>query len=233
MELFVTKVFDSLNQKRFTALLHALDQEKQSTIRSITNPHVARIYLTSALLARFIIRRMTGLRNDEIIFEKNAYDKPILKGYADVHFNMSHSGDWIVGAIDSTAIGIDIEKRDTIHSHKFPLDMLSHQEKLHYDTLTADEKICYFYTVWTAKESYLKASGVGMNAELKNFSMTPESDPSYFIITNTDAPEEMANYHIKVYQELKSYALAVCAQGKNFPHRINRVDEGDIICPIS
>ena len=35
--------------------------------------------------------------------------KPLLNLFTDFHFNISHSKDWIVWAVDNIPIGVDIE----------------------------------------------------------------------------------------------------------------------------
>ena len=43
-------------------------------------------------------------------FEKNQYGKPYLSEHPDFYFNISHSGEYVLCAIDNNPIGVDIEE---------------------------------------------------------------------------------------------------------------------------
>lgn len=48
----------------------------------------------------------------DIRFSTQEYGKPCIPDLPDAHFNISHSGRWVICAFDSQPIGIDIEKRN-------------------------------------------------------------------------------------------------------------------------
>jgi 4'-phosphopantetheinyl transferase len=87
----------------------------------------------------------------------------------DIHFNLSHSGDWALLAVaKAELIGVDVEAvstaRDLIgiaenyyHPHEFAqLQMLAG---------AAQNDL--FYRLWTLKEAFLKATGTGISAGLE------------------------------------------------------------------
>jgi 4'-phosphopantetheinyl transferase len=53
----------------------------------------------------------------QIIFVSNEYGKPMLQHDIIVHFNVSHSGDRCVCAIDKEPVGIDVEAVQSIDPH--------------------------------------------------------------------------------------------------------------------
>ena len=44
--------------------------------------------------------------------EKNRYGKPFLKEYPRLHFNGSHSGDYLVCAMSQNPVGVDVQRID-------------------------------------------------------------------------------------------------------------------------
>lgn len=57
--------------------------------------------LFANILERYMIFKNIKKEFAEIIFDYNKYGKPFLIGEPNVHFNISHSGDWVVAAIHS------------------------------------------------------------------------------------------------------------------------------------
>lgn len=96
----------------------------------------------------------------EITYENNG--KPCIDG---LHFNISHSFDFVVCAFADDAVGVDIEKiRD------YPARVV---KRLHPEEISrfeaAIDKNTEFFKIWTRKEAYLKCLGVGISGGLETF----------------------------------------------------------------
>ncbi|MCY7421227.1 MAG: 4'-phosphopantetheinyl transferase superfamily protein [Chitinophagaceae bacterium] len=80
-----------------------------------------------------------------------------------IHFNISHSGNCIVCAIGTTEVGVDVEEIKEIPLSDFK-ELFSPEEL----KLIFEDPYDYapFYTLWTQKEAFLKAVGVGLNMPL-------------------------------------------------------------------
>jgi 4'-phosphopantetheinyl transferase len=90
------------------------------------------------------------------------HDRPFFDNVID--FNISHSGDYIICAINQHGkIGIDIEEIKDILVEEFK-DNFSTKEWV--DIITSKNKLFTFYSYWTKKEAFLKAIGVGLNIPL-------------------------------------------------------------------
>ncbi|MDP4147133.1 MAG: hypothetical protein Q8936_22100 [Bacillota bacterium] len=61
------------------------------------------------VLVRAIICSQLKIDNKLIEFTTNEYGKPLLKGNKNVHFNLSHSGQWVLCAIDNRSVGVHVE----------------------------------------------------------------------------------------------------------------------------
>ncbi len=123
------------------------------------------------MLARKAIAEWCGVTPESIAFGKKEHGKPYAKDLA-VEFNISHSGDMVVCAVDDKPVGIDIEQIR-------PIDLtvakrICTDEELLYlfgyaptdqdFTYTTDTKILTrFFELWTAREAYGKCIGEGIS----------------------------------------------------------------------
>lgn len=108
-------------------------------------------------------------RDSQISF--NRYGKPFLPEPA-LHFNLSHSGDYVVLAVDENEVGVDIEKIAP-YSDEIARKCFSAEE---YRWLQGRAEDRAFYALWTAKESVMKACGKGLEMAPESFSVFPVSD---------------------------------------------------------
>ena len=126
--------------------------------------------LVSALLLRLFVKNFLNL--SEYSVSKNKYGKPYLNDYPNFHFNLSHSGNWVVGAVSDKPLGIDIEQ---IHQINDFMDIAKRffSEKEYTFLVECEEKskIALFYDIWTKKESLIKAVGKGLSIPLRSFTV--------------------------------------------------------------
>lgn len=122
------------------------------------------------MLARKAMAEWCGVTHESITFGIKEHGKPYAKDLA-VEFNISHSGDMVVCAVDDKPIGIDIEQ---IH----PIDLtvakrICTEEELLYlfghtpveqdfSYTTNTEILTRFFEIWTKKEAYGKCIGNGI-----------------------------------------------------------------------
>ena len=149
----------------FKKSLSDIELEKASKFRFLEDQH--RYIVTHATL-RTILGRYLKSEPVEIEFVSNDYGKPSLsEKHEKIHFNLSHSKGLSALTFSSKSeIGIDIERIDP----KFNFEMIAnaHFSKaenrfLHAEIMESREK---FYTLWTRKEAFLKAVGIGIGENL-------------------------------------------------------------------
>jgi 4'-phosphopantetheinyl transferase len=81
-----------------------------------------------------------------------------------LHYNLSHSGDWIVLAIATSQVGTDVEFIDEAFKFQETLqDNFSKDEAAYINQENSTER---FFTLWTRKEAILKATGQGLGDHL-------------------------------------------------------------------
>ena len=104
IEIYAIKEIQKIETMKFEKLL--LNKERSNRI---IKWEIARRSLIADILIRTIICKKLKIEAKLISISRNKYGKPYLCNNKAFHFNISHSGDWIVCTIDESTIGIDIE----------------------------------------------------------------------------------------------------------------------------
>ncbi len=97
--------------------------------------------------------------------EKGPYGKPYLAEYPEIHFNISHSGEWAVCALASMPCGVDIQERRSIRSRRMVERTMNAREQRQIQE--AEDGTGEFIKLWTYKESCIKLSGEGFHQDMK------------------------------------------------------------------
>lgn len=149
------------------------DADRRERIRSLRREEAQRQCLCAEGFLRELLSQVTQLAPSELRFATDAHGKPILTN-APVHFNLSHSGDFVLCAVDDQPVGVDIEAIRPI------------SPKL-IDRVCSDEERAFvrgdsgrFLRLWTAKEAIVKHSGVGLHGDLRKISVQLPPELSLF-----------------------------------------------------
>ena len=110
-----------------------------------------------------------------------------------IHFNISHSGDYVICAVSESEIGIDIEKIKEVKDGL--TEYICTEEEKNYIASCKDKekKQRRFFEIWTAKEAYFKFLGTGLG-DLKSINSL---DEEFKIHLKTFSHE---NYIISIYK---------------------------------
>jgi len=214
MEIFAVKLNELLDKHSYLQLLSVLPNEKQNKIKKFVRFEDAQRSLIGEVLIRYIVNNKLGINNNDIVITKGQYGKPYLKEINGFHFNISHSGCWVLCAIDNYPIGIDIENIQSIDLN------LAEQffAKEEYNDLLekpASQRISYFYELWTLKESYIKANGKGLYLDLNSFSFKIHNNTIYF-----KNKSEKENFYFFQYNIDTDYKMAICAKQDSFTNQV-------------
>lgn len=116
---------------------------------------------------------------DQPVIVKGEHGKPYLKDFPHINYNISHTDGLVACGIGDRQLGIDVERirpfRNTILRKVF-----SDAEKRHMDEIPESERSQYFFRIWTLKESYLKASGLGITVPLTTISFEWKKEASFY-----------------------------------------------------
>lgn len=131
--------------------------------------------------------RSLGIRECDMVYGSMENGKPFFKNLTDIHFNISHSCSKVAVAFSDGDIGCDIE-----HIADIEMDVAeSFFSKSEYQSIISrnghDERIKSFFRYWTLKESYMKATGMGMFLKSDSFTISSGSDGSFSVSGGPDS----------------------------------------------
>ena len=169
------KIDKDIEKDFFNKLLSYVSVEKKERITRFYNYKDAQRTLLGDILARYSICKRSGLKINDLHFGANEYGKPTLSTSTNIHFNISHSGNWVICAIDDNPVGVDVEVIKPIDlsiSERF----FTTDENCSLFNQPVNTRLEYFYKIWTLKESYIKAEGKGLSIPLNNFNIRIDNE---------------------------------------------------------
>ena len=127
----------------------------------------------SALLARSAVETW-GLHKLPAVV-KLAAGKPVFRGEPELHFNLSHSGNFALCALSDRPVGVDIEalrpRRDGLAEYILSPTEL---EWYHAQGSTTEALL----TLWTRKEALCKYRGTGLTFPVRDITPPLPGDPA-------------------------------------------------------
>ena len=131
------------------------------------------------------------LKIHQFALAKTKQGKPYFAEQPDIHFNLSHSGDYVACAMADREIGVDIQK------WKEPV-----KESLVKRVLQETEE-GFFFDIWAAKEAYCKCIGKGLAKDMRELTCDIVNKKVEDTLTGTQKP-------LYLPKVLEGYSVAVC-----------------------
>lgn len=223
IEIYAISINENYPKNEFETIIKFLCKEKQEKLKRLKFFEDALRTLAGEIIIRNIVKRKYKINFEDIIFKKNINGKPYIDNIKGFHFNISHSGKWVVCAISDALIGIDIEKiKET--NFKVAKRFFSEEEYIDLSNKESVSKTEYFYDIWTLKEAYLKAIGTGLTVPLRSFTLKKENKDICIKTKDKDY-----NWNFNQYEIDKDYKLSLCAENEGFPCEIKKLTLDEII----
>jgi len=185
--------------------------------------------------ARGVLRTLLGkhLRQAPagLEFSYGPYGKPSLAGAnaaSGLSFNLAHSAELAVYAISRQRnLGIDVERiKPESAGEDIARRFFSAREVSDLQTLPPEARIEAFFSCWTRKEAYLKATGMGLQTPLDSFSVSLLPGESAQFLAGVDE-----RWHVATFDPPAGYAAAVVYDGAASPVKLLSVPLARRIVP--
>lgn len=170
LDIYIIKIEKDLTISDFGRLLNFETKERKERIVQFHRFEDSQRSLIGNIVVRYAISNRLGICMKDLVFGVGEYGKPFLIPFTGIHFSVSHSGNWVVCAVGENPVGIDVEKIKPIDL-KIARRFFSREEYFELMKLPRERRVEFFYTIWTLKESYIKAEGKGLSIPLNSFSM--------------------------------------------------------------
>ncbi|MBR3971324.1 MAG: 4'-phosphopantetheinyl transferase superfamily protein [Ruminococcus sp.] len=194
---------ENISNNNFTSLLYTeayecMSKDRRKKADRLLNEEDKRLCVFSDWLLREMLTA-EGISNPELYTDEKG--KPFIKGNP-LYFNISHSGTFIACAIDTKPLGIDIEVYREISAALTKHICTDDETKFIFktsDNINDTDTLKRFFSVWTAKEAYLKCTGEGLSGGLKNISVAAKDG----------IKERLSPNHKLLHTATDDYALSI------------------------
>jgi 4'-phosphopantetheinyl transferase len=160
-----TECFSKEDIAGFGSLLSENETAKSLRFK-FTNDSISYILVHGYL--RWMLGRHFNIDPKSVVIDYNSYGRPFVSGCSgQVYFNLSHSKGLSVLAFDpDNEIGVDVEKMDMEFEYQPIVQHFFTKNEERYIENSNGKSRQHFYELWTRKEAFLKALGIGITENL-------------------------------------------------------------------
>ena len=202
--------------ERAEKLIEILSEDEQFRAQQLKFQELRERFIVGRGCLRQILGRYLHRQPQDIKFSYGAYGKPLVEG---ISFNFSHTKKYALCGITrdgAIALGVDIETKDRSTNVLGLAQRFFHGAEYNYlEQAPKAKRQDIFIKLWTAKEAFLKAQGVGLQGGLDQFQVTLEPHPQILCPNQED-------WSLTIFSLDKNHCGAIAV---NDPHCVY-VDRG-------
>lgn len=215
IRIYYKKLSGDCSEEQSLAMYRCLPAGRREKIDKLKKKDLAVKHIQIGYFLQEVLSEELGIPMEALCYTYGKYGKPELdytcmakngkfpiniEETPQIHFNMSHSGDYVVIGVSDENIGIDIEykSRNYLSVAKRCFHRQEYEEIIGLDTEEEQKK--RFLEIWTMKEAYIKWEGKGMSIPLNSFSVIDEALGCRVVDMSSGIEEP--------------YVVSVCGKGK-------------------
>jgi 4'-phosphopantetheinyl transferase len=220
---YISDIGDAGLWPRYDALLSPEERARQARFRFARDQ---RRFLVTRALVRTVLSRYRAVRPEDWAFSAGPRGRPqILAPRLErpLEFNIAHSADLVMlGVTAGRTLGVDAEsiaerEADIEGLHRY----FSPEESAALLSLPAAERRRRFFELWTLKESYIKARGLGLAIPLDAFRFELRGERGLALHMRPGLGDSPRNWRLWQLAPRPQYLAAVCAaRGERAPPRL-------------
>lgn len=209
---------DDLLDKALAELcLSLLSRAEVERLQSLRFDKDRREFLASRVNLRCALSQCGAAAPGDWKFRLNDYGKPEVDPDCGLRFNVSHSSQLAVCVVTrGTPVGVDVEsveRADEIAS--IAPEVFSAEELAQFEALSGAARGERALSLWTLKEAYVKARGMGFSLPLKAFSFLFDED-EIRLVPDSSLDEEARHFRFCLFDHA-GHRVAVVAEGPTQP----------------
>lgn len=210
---YISGIRDASLWPRYDALLSGEERARQARFRFAKDQ---RRFLVTRALVRTVLSRYAAVRPEDWAFSAGARGRPAISAptpAAALQFNISHSSDLVMlGVTSDGALGVDAE---SIVAREADIQGLGRyfapQESAALLALPAAARRRRFFELWTLKESYIKARGLGLAIALDTFRFELTGERGLTLHMRPELADSPRRWRLWQLDLRCGYVAAVCA----------------------
>src|SRR6185312_2965413 len=206
---------DLLDSRAAEACAELLSEEERARWQRCRPERSRREYLATHALARTALSYYRPVAPRDWRFVTNAYGKPAPTPDCGLRFNLSNStGLAVCLVVDAPLeVGVDVEARqraDEIAEVEYKV--FSAAELAQLDALPGTEQPDRYLSLWTLKEAYIKARGMGMALPLREISFLFDDAGAARLEVAEGVDEDAARWRFRQL-DYAGHRIAVVGEG--------------------
>lgn len=204
MKVYYAKASPSSREDTFFAHIDRIEPKRLEAAKKMKNEKAKMRSLAAGLLLHVgLCDHLRLLEEETPPFQtaRGQWGKPFLTDYPDVHFNLSHSGEYVCCAVAECEVGIDIQQQQETMRGIAERFFTEADNRL-LESSSNVKKQEMFFRIWSIRESYIKLTGRGMGQGLDSFDINWENRQIY----DQGLPAACFEEHTGI----EGYSLCVC-----------------------
>jgi 4'-phosphopantetheinyl transferase len=203
---------------RLSAYASLLDTEERTRAGRYAFEQDRRRFTITRAVLRITLADALGIAPAALRFGSTPYHKPFVAWPREgrgLHFNVSHAGDFaLIATAQRHSIGVDVERvRDDVDCAQMAERIFSTRERAALAEVAQTARPRAFFDLWTRKEAYVKARGLGLSLPLDSFDValnhpkTANAARSLLLATRPDAGD-VARWTVRALPAPAGYVAA-------------------------
>jgi 4'-phosphopantetheinyl transferase len=209
---------DLLNEEAAKACARLLSDDERARWQRFKFDEHRREYLATHALARIALSHHHALAPPAWRFSSNKFGKPAIDPERGPRFNLSNSLGLVVCLISEGAeVGVDVEPRTRAGSvAEVGPRMFSQREQAQLEALPARARPERALHLWTLKEAYIKARGMGLALPLNEFSFVFKEGESIHMEIDPSLRDEPEHWRFCLL-EYAAHCIALMVENRGQP----------------
>jgi len=210
-EIHIWQVDLRINESQQQALTLTLNEAELERANRYYFARHQRRFIAARAALRAVLANYLAISSDEVSFNYGKYGKP---GLSDAHhsqlrFNLSHSGECAVIALTQhDDIGIDVEQFSERDFLALATRYFSKEEVAALNQQPASQHQASFFHIWSQKEAFIKATGMGIHFGLDKFSVSV-TPPAKLITVDPTTRFNSSDWRLYDFQPLAGYQACI------------------------
>lgn len=211
---FCADAEDAALHERYKALM--TPEERARGERFYFERDRARHRVTRALV-RSVLSRYAPIAPQAWRFEPTSYGQPLIVNpqaeAQSLSFNLSHTSDLVVLAVTrGRAVGVDTENVGRGALLEVADRFFAPSECEHLIALPAQAQASRFFELWTLKESYIKARGMGLSIGLGKFAFDLRTPGAVSLSTLPELEDPAERWALRHLWPTPEHPVALCVE---------------------
>lgn len=221
-KIYIADVLPLKELCRLQKYLKDVSPDRQKRAARLKSLDLKALSVGAEVLLLKAVEQFFGIR-DQLKQSKDDQGKPFFPEYPNVHFNLSHSGNFVVCAVSDHLVGVDIEQANRVNLEL--AKRFFHTGELRWLlSLPEEEQKKASCDLWSIKESYMKYIGKGFGLPMKDFEVKIKGPFPRNMEVSIFEKEQRKKVFIKKYECPKNYVLWCSSELNHFDDAIEWIN---------